>query len=572
LIQRDVLLTRAHHEIGVKNIVDNTSLSCSMAANARRTRAAGAERGESHDGFRRARVVGPVNSVRRDAPSPDAAAEPVVRLRAIAKTFGGTRAVDGVDLDLVAGEVHALVGENGAGKSTLMRVLAGFFSEYGGAISVGGESVRLTTPAQARARGVALVHQELSLLPELSVAENIVLGDEPPSKWPGFITRRSTEAAARRHLDDCGISLDPAAKVERLTIAERQLVEIVKGIAASPRVLILDEPTSSLTVRETRELFAIVARLISRGTSVVYISHKLDEVFALAARVTVLRDGKKVATAPVGEWSQARLVRAMVGRDLSALFPRTFSEVGDKRLEVVGLARRGVFRDVSFAIRAGEIVGLYGMVGAGRTNVAEALYGLAPADAGVIRVDGRAIEVSSPSRALAAGIAMAPEDRHAQGLVPMMSVGENVSLSALSSVSRAGFVVRSAERNIVGRLLKQLLVRAASPAQEASSLSGGNQQKVVIGRSLAPAPRILLLDEPTRGIDVVAKAEVHASIDRLAQAGLAVLLISSELPEILGMSDRILVMRDGALVGELPRAAATEERLVALAAGASHDE
>jgi ABC-type sugar transport system ATPase subunit len=511
-------------------------------------------------------------SIRRDQAPPAEASEPIVRLQAIAKTFGGTRAVDSVDLDLFSGEAHGLVGENGAGKSTLMRILAGFFADYGGAITIGGQSVRLTSPAQARARGVVLVHQELSLLPELTVAENIVLGREPPAKLPGFINRRSTEAEARRHLDDCGIAIDPGIKLERLSIAERQLVEIVKAIAASPRVLILDEPTSSLTIRESRELFRIVARLIAKGTAIVYVSHKLEEVFALTERVTVLRDGKKVATAPTREWSEAKLVRAMVGRDLSALFPRVFSEPGEKRLEVVGLGRRGVFSDVAFTIRAGEILGLYGIVGAGRTNVAEALYGLAPADAGSVKVDGRAVSVTSPSAALAAGIAMAPEDRHAQGLVPMMSVSENLSLSSLPSVSRAGFVLRAAERNIVGRLLKQLLVRAASPAQEVSSLSGGNQQKVVIGRSLMPEPKILILDEPTRGVDVVAKAEVHASIDRLAQQGIAVLLISSELPEILGMSDRILVMRAGSVVGELPRTSATEERLVALAAGASHDE
>jgi ABC-type sugar transport system ATPase subunit len=512
------------------------------------------------------------SALMRDSAAPGESVEPVVRLQAIAKTFGGTKAVDAVDLDLFRGEVHALVGENGAGKSTLMRVLAGFFPEYAGGIAIGGQSVRLTTPAQARARGIVLVHQELSLLPELSVAENIVLGDEPSSKFPGFIDRRTTEAAARRHLEDCGIAIDPATKLDRLSIAERQLVEIVKGIAASPRVLILDEPTSSLTIRETRELFRIIGRLVEKGTSIVYISHKLEEVFALARRASVLRDGKKVATAPIDEWSEAKLVRAMVGRDLSALFPRTFPPIGEKRLEVVGLERRGVFSDVNFTIRAGEIVGLYGIVGAGRTNVAEALYGLAPADAGIVRIDGLAVHIGSPSRALAAGIAMTPEDRRAHGLVPMMSVSENLSLSSLASVSRAGFVRRAAERTIVGRLLKQLLVRAASPAQEASLLSGGNQQKVVIGRSLMPAPKVLILDEPTRGIDVVAKAEVHASIDRLAQQGLAVLLISSELPEILGMSDRILVMRAGSLVGELPRASATEERLVALAAGASHGE
>jgi ABC-type sugar transport system ATPase subunit len=488
-------------------------------------------------------------------------------MRSVAKSFGATRAVDRIDLDLFPAEVHAIVGENGAGKSTLMRVLAGFFRDYGGAITIGAEKVHLATPAQARQRGIVLVHQELSLLPELTVAENILLGREPRARLPGFISRSATEAEAVRHLQSCGIEIDPAIKVERLTIAARQLVEIVKGVSAAPRVLILDEPTSSLTIRDIRELFRIIQRLAARRTAVVYISHKLDEVFAIATRVTVLRDGKRVETAPIGDWTEARLVRAMVGRDLSALYPRTFTPPIGHRLQVINLARRGLFEGISFAVRAGEVLGIYGIIGAGRTNVAEALYGLAPADAGVIRVDSKPVRIRSPMQALAAGIAMAPEDRHLQGLVPMMSVGENLSLSSLRKMSRLGFVRRSTERNAVVRFLKQLLVRAASHWQEVSLLSGGNQQKVVIGRSLMPQPKILILDEPTRGIDVVAKAEVHATIDRLAQQGLAVLLISSELPEILGMSDRILVMRDRRIVGEIARASATEEQLVAMAAG-----
>jgi ABC-type sugar transport system ATPase subunit len=511
-------------------------------------------------------------SLQQDGTSSSEVLAPAVRLRRIAKSFGATRALDGVDLDLSSGEAHGMIGENGAGKSTLMRILAGFFSDYGGQIAIEGQAVRLTSPAQARGRGVALVHQELSLLPELTVAENILLGREPRGTVPGFIGRRSIEAEARRHLKDCGIAIDPGVKLGQLSLAERQLVEIVKGVASSPRVLILDEPTSSLTIRETRELFRIVGRLVEKGTAVVYISHKLDEIFSVATRVTVLRDGRKVATAPVGEWSEAKLVRAMVGRDLSALYPRTFSKPGEARLEVAGLGRGESFREVSFAIRAGEILGLYGIIGAGRTNVAEALYGLSPADAGSIKIDGQLVDISAPSQALAAGIAMTPEDRHSRGLIPMLSVGENLSLSSLKSFCRAGFVMRATERNSIEAFLRQLLVRATSPAQEVSTLSGGNQQKVVIGRSLMPEPKVLILDEPTRGIDVVAKAEVHASIDRVAQKGIAILLISSELPEILGMSDRVLVMRDGAVVGEYSRTEATEERLVALAAGVSHDE
>jgi rhamnose transport system ATP-binding protein len=497
---------------------------------------------------------------------------PVVRMAGIRKMFGATTAVAGVDLELAAAEVHGLVGENGAGKSTLMRILAGLFADYGGSIEIDGEPAQISTPAQARAHGIALVHQELSLLPELTVAENILLGREPAARLPGFISRRRIEDAAQHHLAACGVRLDPHVKVGSLSLADRQLAEIVKGIAAAPRVLILDEPTSSLSVKEARELFRIIERLVARGTTVVYISHKLDEIFAVSDRATVLRDGAKVATAPIAEWTEASLVRAMVGRDLSALFPHSPAAPGEVRLEALDLTRRGMFQPLSFVVRAREIVGLYGIVGAGRSAVAEALYGLAPADGGTIRVDGRAVRIRSPRQALTAGIAMAPEDRHARGLVPMLSVSENMVLAALPGLSRAGFVQRRAEQAAVQRLLKALQVRAASPSQEVTALSGGNQQKVVLGRSLMPEPKVLILDEPTRGIDVVAKAEVHASIDRLARDGLAVLLISSELPEILGMSDRILVMRDGRLAGEVARAEATEERLVAMAAGASRGE
>jgi ABC-type sugar transport system ATPase subunit len=333
----------------------------------------------------------------------------------------------------------------------------------------------------------------------------------------------------------------------------------------------LDEPTSSLTVREVRELFTIVRRLAALGTAIVYISHKLDEIFTVADRVTVLRDGCKVASAPISDWTEGALVRAMVGRDLSTLFPHTPTEPGAIRLDVSDLARRGVFGPLSFSLRAGEIVGLYGIIGAGRTELAEALFGLAPADAGKIRIEGRLVSIRSATRALAEGIAMSPEDRHARGLVPMLSVAENLSLSSLIQFTTAGFVKQRADRSAVENFLKRLLVRTPSPSEEVAMLSGGNQQKVVIGRSLMPNPRILILDEPTRGIDVVAKAEVHGIIDRLAKEGLAVLLISSELPEILGMSDRILVMRDGVLVGEVTRHDATEERLVAMAAGIRHD-
>jgi ABC-type sugar transport system ATPase subunit len=507
------------------------------------------------------------------APSPAARSTggSVISLRNISKRFGATLAVDDVSLELSPGEVHGVIGENGAGKSTLMRVLAGFFTDYDGTIRVAEKDVAIASPAQAQRAGIVLVHQELSLLPELTVAENIFLGREPRGLLPGFVGFSEMTRRARTALSECGVAVDASARVDHLSIAERQLVEIVKGVAAAPRVLILDEPTSSLTIHEIQRLFSIVKRLAARGTAVVYISHKLDEVFAVTDRITVLRDGRKVASAPTAEWTQDTLVRAMVGRNLSSLFPHTAVKPGPVRLEVRELRRNGI-GPVSFMLRAGEIVGLYGIIGAGRSELAEMLFGLARADAGTILVDGRPVAVGSASKALAVGISMAPEDRHARGLVPMLSVGVNLSLSALDRFAVAGFVNRGAERSAVRSYLTRLLVRAQSESQEVASLSGGNQQKIVLGRSLIPEPRVIILDEPTRGIDVVAKAEVHATIDRLARDGLAVLLISSELPEILGMSDRVLVMRDGLIAGEFPRSEATEEKLVALAAGAAHDE
>jgi rhamnose transport system ATP-binding protein len=484
--------------------------------------------------------------------------------------FGATRAVDRVDLDLKAGEIHGLIGENGAGKSTMMRVLAGFFDDYEGSISIAGRQANIASPADARREGVALVHQELSLLPGFTVAENIFLGREPAGLLPGTISFSRMMQEARDALSGCSVLVDPTAKVEHLSLAERQLVEIVKGIAFTPRVLILDEPTSSLTIREVRELFAIVRRLAARGTAIVYISHKLDEIFAVTDRVTVLRDGRKVASAPTKEWTESALVRAMVGRDLSSLFPHEAIAPGPVRLRARDLIRNGAFGPVSFDLRAGEIVGLYGIIGAGRSALAESLFGLAPIDEGTILIDGKETAIRSAAAALRAGVALVPEDRHRMGLVPMLTVSTNMSLSALPFMTTFGFVDRGAERLHVGALLRRLLVRVRAPTEEVSFLSGGNQQKVVLGRSLMPKPKILILDEPTRGIDVVAKAEVHSVINGLAREGLSVLLISSELPEIMGMSDRIIVMRDGKLVGEPARAEATEELLVGLAAGAHH--
>jgi rhamnose transport system ATP-binding protein len=497
---------------------------------------------------------------------------PIIRLRGMRKTFAANVAVDGVDLDLFPGEVHALVGENGAGKSTLMRVLAGLNPDYEGEIFFAGletRPTRIRNPNHARKMGIAIAHQELSLVPELSAAENIFLGDEPRAMLPGFIARRRLRDEARRILGEMGVAIDPGRKVSELSVACRQLVEIAKGLAANPRVLILDEPTSSLTAREIVDLLAVIGRLRARGAAIVYISHKLDEVFAVADRITVLRDGRVAASDVTGNWNEPALVRAMVGREISTYFPHKHQPTAEATvaLEARKLSRPGAFADVSFSLRRGEVLGIYGLIGAGRSELAEALFGLRPARGGELYVFGQRARVRSPRAAMALGLALVPEDRRGRGLVLLHSVAHNLSLPALAGLAAAGIISRRRERVAVRDSMRALAIQAASPQAEAGTLSGGNQQKIVIGKWLLTRPRILILDEPTRGIDVGAKAEVHALIDRLAAEGLAILLISSELPEVLGMSDRVLVMREGRIVAEFPGTQATAEALGAAAAG-----
>jgi len=500
----------------------------------------------------------------------DAGEHEVVRMRGISKSFGVTRALDNVDLSLRPGEVMGLIGENGAGKSTLMKILAGSFAEYSGEIWINGTKTPLHSARLARDAGIVLVHQELSLIPELTVAENIQIGREPGGGIPGFISRRKLNEEAGRHVRTAGFEIDLRSKVANLSVATRQLVEIVKGVASAPRVLIFDEPTSSLSAHEAAKLFRLIAELRAQGTAIVYISHKLDELFAVCDRLTVLRDGRLIATKNVADWNEQSLVSAMVGRPLTDLYPRTINQIGDIALALKGLTGPG-FRNVSFELRRGEILGLYGIVGAGRTELGNVLTGLARAVDGTLAISGRATRINSVGDALRQRIALVPEDRHTQGLVLSRSIRSNASLAALRKLSAAGFVKRGAEKRSVAALIDYLRVRLASDRDEVSSLSGGNQQKIVLTRALLTEPQVLVLDEPTRGIDVVAKAEVHASIDRMAAEGMAVLLISSDLSEIIGMSDRVMVMRKGSIVGELSRAESTEERLVSMASGFSHE-
>ncbi len=492
-------------------------------------------------------------------------AEPVApaaraSLVGVAKRFDATQALDDVSLELRPGEVHGLVGENGAGKSTLVKILAGVHQPDTGTLLLDGEEIALHGPAQARSLGIAVVHQEPRLFPDLTVAENVFLGHAPGGAF-GTIDWGAMRRQASEIFAGLGVRMEPGAIVRGLSMADQQLIEIAKALSIEARVLILDEPTASLSAHEVERLFTIVRQTRDRGVAVLFVSHRLDEVFELCDRATVLRDGKHVITAATADLTPADLVRHMVGRTVS-LFPKVESPIGDVLLEVEGLTRGEAFHDVSFAVRAGEIVGLAGLVGAGRTEVARVLFGVDRADAGVIRLGGEAVSFANPSTALAAGIAYLPEDRHQDGLVLDFPIASNVTLPILSRLFPKLLIRQSTERTIGTRYVDQLRIRATSADQLASALSGGNQQKVVLGKWLAAEPRVLILDEPTRGIDIGAKVEVHRIISELAASGLAIILISSDLPEVLAMSDRILVLHEGAVTAEIARADATEESVM----------
>jgi len=496
----------------------------------------------------------------------------VVELHDITKSFGGVSALKGVSFEVRAGEVHALLGENGAGKSTLIRIIAGSHIPDRGEIRVGGELVRFSSPRDARRRGIATVYQELLLFPDLSVAENIFLGNAPRTRL-GAIDWTAIRAKARALLDDLeSPDLDVDAKVGGLSVANRQRVEIAKALSQNPRVLIMDEPTASLAQADVERLMAVVRRLRERGVAVIYVSHRLQEIFELADRVTVLRDGSYIGTRAIGEVTESTLVSMMVGRSIDQLFPKSEAPRGRTLLEVRNLAYRRAFREVSFSVRQGEILGFAGLVGSGRTEVALTLFGITPATSGEIRVDGEPVTISSPRRARDLGIAYIPEDRGQQGLIRSQTIRENLSLAILDHLSRAYFVDLSKEAAHAREAIEHFGIRARGPEMTVRQLSGGNQQKVVLAKWLGAEPRILVMDEPTRGIDVGAKAEIHALMSRLAGQGLAIVMISSELPEVLGMSDRVLVMSRGRVVATFDRAEATPDAVGAAMTRASPEE
>jgi len=484
---------------------------------------------------------------------------PLLQLDSITKSFDAVRALKHVSFDLQPGEVHALLGENGAGKSTLIKIISGAHQPDDGSLTILGKPVRHFTPATARRLGVACIYQQPALFPDLTVTENVALRLEPASGFRrvDWSTRRIRAAEMLRQL---GADINVDAEIRGLSMPEQQLVEIACAFGSGARILLMDEPTASLTQTEQVLLFAAVRALRDRGAGVIYISHRLEEIFALADRVTVLRDGESVGTSAVSEVTESSLIQQMVGRALTQTSPPPAGKPGARKLSLQGLgcAASGV-RKVSLDLHAGEIVGLAGLVGAGRTELAQTLFGITPADSGVILLQGERIEIGSPAQAVAHGIALLPEDRRRHGIVLEMSVAANISMACHRRLFPRAWLRPAAERSLALGFMRDLSVRAAGPEAPASSLSGGNQQKVALARWLATKPEVLLLDEPTQGVDVGAKAEIHKLIRALAGAGMAVLLISSDLPEILGMSHRIAVMRGGSIVRVLPGNSTAQE-------------
>jgi rhamnose transport system ATP-binding protein len=491
----------------------------------------------------------------------------LLSLTAIRKSFHGVEALRGVSFDLRPGEVHALVGENGAGKSTLIKVITGAHRPDSGALEVGDCAVADNDPVKARSLGIAAIYQQPALFADLSVAENIAIGLEPGGAWR-VIHWRQRRSRARELLARIGAAIDPDAEVCSLTMPQQQFVEIARALGADAKVVIMDEPTASLTEREVDNLFRVIGELRSHNVGIIYISHRLDELFRIADRVTVLRDGRTVATRPVGDVTHAELIRLMVGRDVASVFPKAAVPIGEVVLELrsVGCRTSGI-HGIGLTVRAGEVLGLAGLAGAGRTELARCVFGLTPADAGEIRLRGKVVTMPSPAQAVDLGIAYLPEDRRRHGVILELPVAANTTLAILRRLARLAFFNFRRERMLAESYVQRLDIKTASTFAAVGDLSGGNQQKVALARWLATDPAVLILDEPTQGIDVGAKAEIHRLMGELAGRGLAILMISSELPEILAMSDRVAVMRGGTIVGTLDHAAATQEKVLALALG-----
>jgi rhamnose transport system ATP-binding protein len=490
----------------------------------------------------------------------ESTSEPALRLSAVQKSFGSTRALRDASLTLQPGEITALIGENGAGKSTLVKILSGVHQPDAGELRIDGRLTRITDPEHARRLGISVVHQECLVFDNLSVAENLFVSARPRHR--GIVSWRDMRTRAGSVLKLLSASFDPDAPAGQLSIAQKHVVQIARALTSEARVLIMDEPTAALSYREAADLFEVTRRIAKAGCAILFISHKFDEIFAVADRFAVFRDGASVGAGWIRETNPAQIIRLMVGRDIEQLFSKPTVPIGAELLRVDGLARAREFADVSFGVRRGEILGVYGLVGAGRTEVAQSLFGLKPADRGTISLDGRPVAIGSPADAIRQGLAYVPEDRQKQGAILQFSIAANIGLPNLAQISRAGICIPRRETALARKWIASLSIKTAGPGQSVGDLSGGNQQKVVLARWLATDPRILILDEPTKGVDIGARSAVHAVTGDFARRGNAVIMISSDLPEILGMSDRVLVMRRGRVTALLDRADATAERIL----------
>ncbi len=493
--------------------------------------------------------------------------EEILRLEGVGKTFSGVKALQNVTLSINKGEVHALMGENGAGKSTLMKILAGLYRPDEGGIYLQNQKVQIHNAYEAIKMGISMIHQELMPIPEMTVAENIFLGREPTIRGTPIFNSREINRMAASVFKTMSLDINPQNMMKSLSVAEAQLVEIAKAVSFNSDILIMDEPTSAITDREVEKLFKLIGELKRKGVSIIYISHKMDEIFKIADRITVLRDGQFVGSKRAEELDKEKLVSMMVGRQLSSIFPKLKSTCGDVALEVRNLTKKGLFEDVSFCVKKGEILGISGLMGAGRTELVETIFGVRKSDSGDILINGKKVNIKNPRHAIKNGIALVPEDRKGSGLNLIASINDNISLANLSRLCTFGVIKKRKEKKCSDEQINSLRIKTPSRNQIVNSLSGGNQQKVVIGKWLLCNPDVLILDEPTRGVDVGAKAEIHSIVSRLAVEGKAVIIISSEMPEIIGMSDRVIVLCEGRLTGEFNREEITQEKIMVCAAG-----
>ncbi|MCA0435112.1 MAG: sugar ABC transporter ATP-binding protein [Actinobacteria bacterium] len=489
--------------------------------------------------------------------------EYLLEMKGIRKTFPGVVALDNVDLEVRPGTVHALMGENGAGKSTLMKVLIGMYAEDAGTITFEGQDVKIRDTKTGLGLGISMIHQELAPVPEMTVSENIYLGREPKNRW-GLVSRRVMDAMTRDLLREWGITIDPKAQLKSLSVAQQQMVEIAKAISYDARLIIMDEPTSAITEREVAHLHEMIRKLTERNVAIIYITHKMDEVFKISDYVTIFRDGQLIKTLPAAELDRDKLITLMVGRELTQMFPKEEAPIGEVVLEVRGLRRGPLVKDVSFQLRRGEILGLAGLMGAGRTEVLETIFGIHKAESGEILVHGKPVKITSPADAIRADLALLTEDRKATGIMGVLSVRDNMIAAALPKYSPKWLLQRARIKTDTEAQRAALRVKTPHLDQLIQNLSGGNQQKALIARWMLTLPDILMIDEPTRGIDVGAKSEIHRLMSKLAGQGKAIIMVSSEMPEVLGMSDRILVMCEGDVTGELSRAEATQEKIMQL--------